>query len=53
MPKPTVRDSAGRYSGTSTILSFEVIGFPVAVIPDVELCGGCIVDFYVLVWEKI
>ena len=53
MPKPTVRDSAGRYSGTSTILSFDVIGFPAAVIPDVKTCGWSVNDFHVPVWQEM
>ena len=53
VPKPLVRDSAGRYSGASAVIGFEVMGFPAAVIADVKPCGGRVIDFHVLVWQKI
>ena len=53
VPKPPVRDSAGRYSGASAMIGSEVMGFPAPVILDVKIGGGRVIDFHVLVGQKI
>lgn len=35
------------------MIGFEVMGFPAPVIPDVKPCGGRVIDFHVLVGQKI